>query len=396
MQATTPETSNAVVLGEPSEPLTYPGSDRFDATQLAIAGSKPIDLGAEPLIRASDIAYMRFQVPDLERQKTFLLDFGMHVAHQDENALYMRGTGKSPFLYVAELGKTPAFLGSGFVVEEQADLEKLARNTGTTIEPVDAPGGGHRIRLVDPDGFTVDVIQGRKEARPMLTRRVALPTNGPIEKKRVNQGQRTSFEPTPVERLGHFVLLVSDFEASWAWYRRHLGVLPSDVLCAENGSPIMAFTRLDLGNQPADHHTLMIAQGLRPQFMHSAYEAVDQDAVGQGQQFLKSRKWRHAWGMGRHILGSQIFDYWFDPYGFEIEHYSDGDVFDASYPTQYHLADRANLWAWGDDLPKHMNAKVSLKDVWALLRKKMRGEDLSRIFGAKRAMEYPARPWIKW
>ena len=40
------------------------------------------------------------------------------------------------------------------------------------------------------------------------------------------------------------------------------------------------------------------------------------------------------WGIGRHVLGSQLFDYWFDPDGFEYEHYTDGDVFTADHETE--------------------------------------------------------------
>ena len=35
-----------------------------------------------------------------------------------------------------------------------------------------------------------------------------------------------------------------------------------------------------------------------------------------------------SWGIGRHIQGSQIFDYWRDPDGFLVEHFTDGDMFD--------------------------------------------------------------------
>ena len=40
--------------------------------------------------------------------------------------------------------------------------------------------------------------------------------------------------------------------------------------------------------------------------------------------------YRHAWGLGRHIQGSQIFDYWRDPDRLMFEHYTYGDVFDAT------------------------------------------------------------------
>jgi len=48
-------------------------------------------------------------------------------------------------------------------------------------------------------------------------------------------------------------------------------------------------------------------------------------------------------GVGRHLLGSQIFDYWRDPWGQKHEHYADGDLFDAAQPPGYHVLDRAGL-----------------------------------------------------
>jgi hypothetical protein len=41
-----------------------------------------------------------------------------------------------------------------------------------------------------------------------------------------------------------------------------------------------------------------------------------------------------AWGVGRHIMGSQVFDYWKDPWGHELEHWTDGDLLTAADPPQ--------------------------------------------------------------
>ena len=117
------------------------------------------------------------------------------------------------------------------------------------------------------------------------------------------------------------------------WYLRVLGLIPTDVQYLADGSPNLAFCRLDLGEQPADHHTLVLVGGIEEKYEHSAYEVVDLDALGQGQQVLRAQGHRHMWGIGRHVLGSQLFDYWFDPDGFEYEHYTDGDVFTADFET---------------------------------------------------------------
>jgi hypothetical protein len=69
-----------------------------------------------------------------------------------------------------------------------------------------------------------------------------------------------------------------------------------------------------------------------PGFNHAAFEVRDLDDLMSGHDFLKEKQ-RHAeWGIGRHILGSQVFDYWRDPWGHTVEHWTDGDLFTADDP----------------------------------------------------------------
>ncbi|GAA6132679.1 hypothetical protein NBRC116187_30390 [Halopseudomonas sabulinigri] len=148
------------------------------------------------------------------------------------------------------------------------------------------------------------------------------------------------------------MLELADFQATCAWYTQHFGFIPSDVQLLPDGSPAVAFMRLDLGSTPADHHTLALAQTFMAAYSHSAFEVVDADAVGMGQRVLAERGWKHAWGMGRHILGSQIFDYWQDPWGDKHEHYCDGDLFTAERPTGYHQVSPDAMAQWGQRMPK--------------------------------------------
>lgn len=52
-------------------------------------------------------------------------------------------------------------------------------------------------------------------------------------------------------------------------------------------------------------------------------------------------------GVGRHILGSQVFDYWQDPWGDKHEHYCDGDMFTADVATGIHEVSREAMSQWG-------------------------------------------------
>ncbi|WP_235031067.1 VOC family protein [Nonomuraea solani] len=88
--------------------------------------------------------------------------------------------------------------------------------------------------------------------------------------------------------------------------------------------------RCDLGSVPADHHTLAMHLGPRVGYVHSAYQVTDLDAVAAGGQHLADQGYRRVWGIGRHIQGGRIFDYWRDPDEMMVEHYADGDLFDAT------------------------------------------------------------------
>lgn len=97
---------------------------------------------------------------------------------------------------------------------------------------------------------------------------------------------------------------------------------------------------------------------------HSSFETHDFDAQVLGHDWLRQHGYTNCWGVGRHVMGSQIFDYWyassvariwpkltraprFDPSGFILEHYVDGDLLDMNEPTHHTKAAPDNLHVWG-------------------------------------------------
>ena len=173
------------------------------------------------------------------------------------------------------------------------------------------------------------------------------------------------------------------------------GFIPSDVMCLADGTPVGSFTRLDRGNEPTDHHTIFVAMGMESNVDHVAFEVVDLDAVEMGQQVLMAKRYRHAWGVGRHLLGSQIFDYWRDPWGQKHEHYADGDLFDAAQPAGYHLMDRNGLYQWGPDLPDDfIDARMTPGRLWRVLKLALRDKARVKLLVAlKNSMTSPGRQW---
>ena len=127
------------------------------------------------------------------------------------------------------------------------------------------------------------------------------------------------------------MLEVTDFRRSEAWYKTRFGFITSDEIEMAPGMAIGAFMRCDRGDIPTDHHTLFLLQSPRaPALNHAAFEVAHFDDLMVGHAHLKQDGRIPAWGVGRHILGSQIFDYWKDPFGNELEHWTDGDLFTAA------------------------------------------------------------------
>lgn len=333
---------------------------------------------ADPTVKARSLGHLIFERPDLDKAERFLTDFGLTVAHREPGVVYLRAAGSAPFCYRLMHGPKPRFVGFGLTVADHADLIKLARLPGASpVQAAKMPGGGAMVRLVDPSGFEVEVLTDQI-ALPPMSARAPLPMNLSASPVRVDAAQRLDFAPPEVLKLGHLVLEVADFQATAGWYTQHLGLIPSDVQVLPDGSPAVAFMRLNLGEKPADHHTLALAQGFMPMYSHSAYEVVDADAVGMGQRLLRERGWRHAWGIGRHILGSQIFDYWQDPWGAKHEHYCDGDVLTDKLGTGVHPVSREAMSQWGPPMPgSFTKPNLTPTTIAALLRNLRRSPDLT-------------------
>jgi catechol 2,3-dioxygenase-like lactoylglutathione lyase family enzyme len=299
-----------------------------------------------PLIKVAGLSWLEFEKPDLDRAERFGTDFGFTVAGRTPDTLLLRGRWAAAACLVVRRGPRPRFAGATFSAAAREDLDRLARGTGGTVT---AHWGGHAVLLRDPSGFPVRVVHGVPEL-PALPERAPLPLNfgsGPV---RANATQRPARQPAEIQRLGHVVLGTTRFTAALDWYLNTLGLIVSDFLYLDGQrqrGPVMAFIRCDLGSIPSDHHTLAMLLQPRTGYVHSAYQLTDLDEVAASGEYLRDHGYRHAWGLGRHIQGSQIFDYWRDPDKLMFEHYTDGDVFDSSMEPGWAPLSVSGLAQWG-------------------------------------------------
>jgi catechol 2,3-dioxygenase-like lactoylglutathione lyase family enzyme len=250
------------------------------------------------------------------------------------------------------------------------------------------------VLLRDPSGYPVRVVHGVPDLAA-LPERAPLPMNfGPSEAGpvRANATQRPARRPAEIERLGHVALGTTRFRLALDWYLDTLGLIVSDFLYLDgqrDRGPVMAFIRCDLGSVPSDHHTLAMALMPQTGYLHSAYQVADIDEVAASGEYLRERGYRHAWGLGRHIQGSQIFDYWRDPDRLMFEHYTDGDVFDATMEPGWAPMSVSGLAQWGPKATAEFTGSKDPRVVVAAikaLRDKGNEIDLHALRGLIKAM----------
>lgn len=331
----------------------------------------------KPLIKAKALAHLIFERPNLDEAERFMIDFDLELGYHEGDSLYLRGTGTTPYCYRVHRADKARFVGVGLTLASRADLQRLTIVPGASrLQAVDTPGGGERMRLTAPSGFLFEAAFDQQSVE-------ALPHRAPLWMSRVDElprfkaTQRPPVKTPEVITLGHVVLEVANYQETCAWHTGYFGLIPSDVHVLPNGSPAVAFMRLNLADAPAANHTLAVAQGFIATYSHSAYELVDVDAVGIGPRVLRQNSWRHSWGIGRQILGSPIFDYWQDSWGDKHEYYRDGDLLTADQPTGIHAVSPEDMSQWGRNMPKSfIKPRSSLGNISALLRNRRRSPDL--------------------
>ncbi|ROO86814.1 glyoxalase/bleomycin resistance protein/dioxygenase superfamily protein [Actinocorallia herbida] len=354
--------------------------------QGALRGEHP-GRAADPVIKVRDLAWLDLVKPDLDRAEGFAHDFGFRTVERTPGELRLRGALAGTDCLVIRRGPRSRFAGPVFQAAADADLDRLARATGGGVEELET--GGRAVTAFTPSGLRVQVVYGAPE-------HTALPTQSPLTVNsgggfpRVNAAQRPERAPALVERLGHVVLASTVFLRDLDWFLEHLGLIVSDFLYLDgqrDRGPVMAFIRCDRGDEPADHHTLALLLSPAAGYVHSAYQVADLDALAAGGEHLKERGHRRSWGIGRHIQGSQIFDYWRDPDRLLVEHFTDGDRFDSSLEPGWDTMTASGLRQWGPPATSDFlgNGPAMLRDAVRALRADNE-LDLPRILALGKAM----------
>jgi catechol 2,3-dioxygenase-like lactoylglutathione lyase family enzyme len=228
-----------------------------------------------------------------------------------------------------------------------ARLGVAAERSARSLDAVE-PVTGVRVRLaVEPR-----LVQ-KPPSRP--------PLNAPGRAARVNARSPAALASVPALRprkLSHVVLASPDSAATRRFFVEGVGFRVSD----EMPGGIASFLRCS-----TDHHNLLVQQAPVSFLHHTAWEMDDVDAVGRAASaMVAADPARHAWGLGRHGIGSNYFWYLRDPAGAFAEYTSDLDVIaeDEAWKVAASLPAHP-LAAWGPPVPRSFLAP---DDVAALAR----------------------------
>lgn len=308
----TANADNSIAV-KPNRGATVPDVDAIGPESEPLSQwQKRTGIDTSKQIKLVRLAHMRYQHPDFPTITKFLKDFGMHVARETSDRIWFRGYGSDQYVYFAQKGEKK-FLGGTFEVESMAELEKAAglpEAQGGIQELTDAPGGGYLLTLADPEGFLINLMYGQEPAsKGELPEKVIL--NDETDKPRVRQFNRFTPGPAAVHKLGHYGLCVQDFPRQLDWYLRTFNLAPTDFLYVPVGDgktkDVAVFAHIDRGADPVDHHAFFMSTNPTSHVHHASFEVHDYDTQQLGHQWLGKQGYTSVWGIGRHILGSQIF-----------------------------------------------------------------------------------------
>ncbi|KAL5083549.1 hypothetical protein Trisim1_001361 [Trichoderma cf. simile WF8] len=309
-----------------------------------------------PKVSITRIAHVYYRYRDLDKAHSFLLDFGLIQVDRRQDRIYYRGYGTEPFVFCAEKADEDEFAGAAFAVDSFEDLELAASLCSESkIRDLDAPGGGKIVSLQDPTNkIPFHFIHGQSHTSYDANKedRGTRPFNYPVTKNRdAGTFQRFEKGPAIVHKLGHFGICTTNFEETFKFFTENFNFVPSDLVHDETGRDVATFLHLDRGKEMVDHHSFFFYEGPKPHVHHSSFEVHDFDTQALGHDWLIEQGHEICWGVGRHVLGSQIFDYWYDSAKFIMEHYIDGDLVNSDTPVAKSKLGKDGLSVWGPDVP---------------------------------------------
>lgn len=306
---------------------------------------------AKPAMRVLDgitagihsIDHFGLQMPDLAAMQSFLQKFGLKPQSDDTGALQVRANGEEHIWARILPGPAKKMLFMSFNCFAQ-DFEAIRQQvTAAGADFIDPPAGGSDdgFWFADPDGIALQVKVGPNlqpdAKRPLASLDVPPGVQG--------AAYRSNAPHVGPSRLAHIALFVSDINASLDFYMRTLG-----VYLADRSADVIAFT---YGRHGCDHHLVAMVQSDAGGLHHCSWEVNDVEHLGLIGEQVRAGGHTNQWGVGRHVLGSNWFNYIEAPGGgwWEASFNIDYIPKDWEWATKDHPVEDS-FYLWGPDVPE--------------------------------------------
>jgi catechol 2,3-dioxygenase-like lactoylglutathione lyase family enzyme len=293
------------------------------------------------------LQHIALNVPGLDAGKAFYTTMGLESRMEGDHAVFRcAGREQDQLRLIPGPEKNIAWVAWGTTTDGLAVAKSALRAGGVALldRPQGAPAGGIWFR--DPDGVLVSL----RVAEPAPQNRPAVELNNPGQpyKRLGRRGAPNRDIDARPRKLGHLLKFSTDVNRDVRFYTEVLGMKLSDRI----GDKEVAFLRC-AGD--SDHHTLAIALGASSGLHHISWEMGNLDQLQLCAERMVGAGYKDAWGVGRHIYGSNYFHYIRDPWMSLCEFYWDIDFIPENAPWEVEVAD-----ASGDELHKSLYQWASM------------------------------------
>ena len=288
------------------------------------------------------VDHFQFVAPDLTVAQNFYSEFGLDVSERG-NRLALATKG-SPHIW--------GFVGEGPRKKHQHisfgafedDIDRFAKRLQEMRIPrLDPPPSvdSNGIWFHDHDGNLVEVAVKPKTSPNEKSVFTAI-SAGPGQR---GAPFRSTLKRTYPRRLAHILMFTTDVTKAIEFYTRVLGLRLSD----HSGDNI-AFLH---GIHGSDHHMVAFARSNAPGHHHFSWDVGSVDEIGAGAMHMLGKGYDRGWGLGRHVLGSNLFHYVRDPWGSYSEYSADIDYVpvDCDWNSGDHPPEDS-FYAWGPNVPE--------------------------------------------
>lgn len=290
----------------------------------------------EGVLAVHSLDHFVLVVPDLDEASQFFAEFGLDV-RQEDGKLGLYTDGNAHRWALIEPGETKKLARLSFACfqDDFARFENRLTERGVEFERV-----GTCLEFADPAGMAISI---------QVAARSAPESPAPFEACGGKVGKRAAPLRSEVSgvrpvRLSHLAMFTRDIDAVIDFYQSILGLRLSD-----RSLDIVAFMH---GAHGSDHHMLALLNSSGPGLHHSSWEVSSINDIGLGAEHMAQAGFAHQWGLGRHVLGSNYFNYVRDPWGSWAEYSAGMDYVpaDVDYPGADH-GPEDSFYLWGPAVP---------------------------------------------